>query len=296
MSNKFSTLLLREWMQHKRGWIATILLPPALFLVILPFGQMHFDGGAPTDHPLLAGLAAVMMTSWVLFFISAISVALQLTSLARRDVQDRSIEFWLSLPASHVQSLSATLLAHTLLVPLVALVAGFGLGFVVAPAMALKVAGPSGLTLIPWGQVAALGLPLLLRWVFGVLLAALWVAPLVMIVMATSAWLKRWSIPALVGALIFSIGILPKAYGITALRNWLVVQVHGAVDALTFNPESVKPLLEPLAQGHDVAVGTWVLQDALQEVQHLASPNLLIGLALAAAGFALLVLRRSRAG
>ncbi len=28
-------------MQHKRGWLVTLLLPPLLFLAILPFGTVE---------------------------------------------------------------------------------------------------------------------------------------------------------------------------------------------------------------------------------------------------------------
>ena len=295
-SNKFSTLLLREWMQHKRGWMATIFAPPLIFLAILPFGTMQFDKHSPMDYPLLAGVGGVALTTVNLFAIAMIAITFQLASLARRDVQDRSIEFWLSLPAGHVQSLGATLLAHVLLMPLAALLVGFGMGFIVTAALALKIAGTAGLAAVPWAQVAGIAFPLLLRWIFGVLLAALWVSPLAMIVMANSAWLKRWSIPAMVGALIFSLTILPKVYGIHTVQNWLSALMKGAVDALTFNPEAMEAKVKLLAEGQSVAIGSDLMADAWRAVQNLASPDLALGLVIAAAGFALLILRRQRAG
>lgn len=295
-SNKFSVLLLREWMQHKRGWIATIFAPPLLFLAILPFGTTHFDKHSPVDMPLLAGVGGVALTTVALFAIAMIAVTFQLASLARRDVQDRSIEFWLSLPAGHVQSLGATLLAHVLLMPLAAMVAGFGIGFIVTAAFALKIAGASGLALVPWLQVASVTFPLLLRCMFGMLLAALWVAPLAMIIMANSAWLKRWSIPALAGALIFGLTILPKVYGIHAVEHWLAALMQGALEALTFNPEAMKSQVEMLAAGQSISISGDMAADAWQAVQALASPDLAIGLVVAAAGFALLILRRQRGG
>jgi len=296
-SNKFSTLLLREWMQHKRGWIATIFAPPLLFLAILPFGTTNFGNHGPADAPLLVGVAGVSVTTAMLFGIAMIAITFQLASLARRDVQDRSIEFWLSLPAGHVQSLGATLLAHVLLMPLAAMLAGFGIGFVVTAAMVVKVSGISGLAIIPWGQVAATAFPLLVRWIFGVLLAALWVSPLAMIIMANSAWLKRWSIPALVGALIFGLTILPKVYGIYSVQRWLAALMQGAVEALTFNPQSLEEQVKLLAHGgQDISVSSQMASDAWQAVQNLASPDLAIGLVVAATGFALLILRRQRGG
>ena len=48
MSARFPTLLLREWLQHQRGWLITLLLPPLIFLALLPFGQVSgFDKASP---------------------------------------------------------------------------------------------------------------------------------------------------------------------------------------------------------------------------------------------------------
>ena len=292
MTSRFSTLLLREWIQHKRGWLLTLILPPAIILAILPFG--HADG--LPDHAIAAGLIIVLATPLALLAIAAISVAFQLSGLARRDVQDRSIEFWLSLPSTHSESLAATLCAHVLLVPLAAVVFGFGVGYVMAAAVVMKSAGLAAVAAIPWGQVTALALPAVVRIVAGVVLALVWVAPLVLALMAASAWLKRWSVAAVVGALVITCTILPKVYDIVIVRDWLRHQMQGAWHALLANPQSLMSSPEQMSSVDSAAAWQWAMGDLVSELQALLSWQVASGLAFAAVGFYLLILRRQRAG
>lgn len=297
MSSRFSTLLLREWMQHKRGWLITLLLPPMLFLALLPFGQAN---GMPTDHRMaVVAVIIVMISTLALAGIAWVSAMFQLSGLARRDSQDRSIEFWLSLPASHSESIGATLLSHVLLVPLVALPIGFAFGGLIASGLVIKQAGWAAWTQVPWLLVLVNSLPLLLRAMFGLLLASLWLAPLMMIVMVASAWLKRWGVPAV--ALTLGIGgvVLDKVYQNPIVWQVLGAQFTGANRAFlhdagqdTMQWQQVADLLGTAQGGSNSA--QWALADALGAVQDLASPNLVIGLLVAAAGFALLVFKRSR--
>ena len=113
--SRFSTLLQREWMQHHRGWLVLMLAPPvvALIALLLPFSSVEVGPLQPAE---LMSMASIVVTLIVLG-LAAISVLIQAPGLARRDRQDRSIEFWLSLPPSHAASIGATLLMHLLLVP-----------------------------------------------------------------------------------------------------------------------------------------------------------------------------------
>jgi hypothetical protein len=292
MTSRIPPLLLREWMQHKRGWLLTLALPPALVLALLPFGEAH---GVP-DQPLAAGLITVMATAMALLAISALSATFQLPGLARRDVQDRSIEFWLSLPSSHTESLLATLLAHVLLVPLAAVVFGFGIGYVIAAGVALKVAGFAGLAAVPWGQVTVLALPAMLRIAFGVVLALAWLAPLILMVMAAAAWLKRWSVAAIAAATVVTCVILPKLYGFVLVRDWLQLQMTGAWHALLANPKELASNPAQMAGVDSSEAWQWAVGDAVHELQALLSLQVVGGLAVAALCFYLLVLRRQRAG
>ena len=106
MNNHIPTLLLREWMQHKRGWLIAAFAPPVLFLAMLPFGQVQ---GLPTEQLELVALVALVVSACVVYAICLLVALFQLPGLARRDAQDRSIEFWLSLPGRPSESVAATL-------------------------------------------------------------------------------------------------------------------------------------------------------------------------------------------
>jgi len=291
MNSRFSTLLLREWMQHKRGWLVTLLAPPAIVLAMLPFGEVN---GLPSGAPLAFGMAVVMATALSLLAMSSISTSFQLSGLARRDVQDRSIEFWLSLPASHSESIGATLAAHLLLVPAAILLGGYALGFVMAAGVAVKVGGLAALADMPWMQVLAATLPVMGRLLLGLPLALLWLAPLVMLLMNASVWLKRWGIPALVAVLIVACAIVPKVYGIHVFSDALREQVAGAGLALLGNGDGLEEAFRAIEHGDSSGVGRWVVGDAMNALRATASLQFFGGLVLAAAGFALLIVRRRR--
>lgn len=292
-SSRFSTLILREWLQHKRGWLITLLLPPAIFLALLPFGEVN---GMPTDRPLIAALVIVMVSTAAVFGISWISAMFQLPGLARRDSQDRSIEFWLSLPASHSESIGATLLTHALLVPLAALLFGLLMGGVIALGVVFKVAGLAGWASVPWSSVIAISIPLLLRALLGVVLMSLWLAPLMLILMAASAWLKRWGVPAVVLAVGIGGAVLSKVYGLPIVWDLIAAQQQGAKLALAAAPASLIDQLTRLQfSGEPFSAMGWATQDALIALGNLASPHFIGGLLVAAGCFALLVLKRSRA-
>ena len=293
MNSRFQTLLLREWMQHKRGWLITLFLPIGLFLVLLPFGQVD---GNPDGPPLEVALAMMAFTSLGVFSIAWISAMFQLPGLARRDVQDRSIEFWLSLPASHAESVAAPLLAHGLLVPIAGLLVGACFGPLVAAGLMVKLAGFSAFAAVPWGTALAAVVPVVLRGLLGVVLMSLWLAPLLLITMVASAWLKRWGIPAV--ALVVGVGglVLDKVYGLTIVWDLLNAQTTGASAAFVADPDTLGRQVQTLAHQPklplEVAAMAW--HDGLRALQDLASPHFIGGLIVAAACFALLVYKRSQ--
>jgi len=293
MNSRFSTLLLREWMQHKRGWLITMLLPPILFLAILPFGQVH---GMPLDHPLPIALLIMTISTLAVFGISYVAAMFQLPGLARRDQQDRSIEFWLSLPATHSESIGATVLTHVLLVPLAAVLVGFAFGIVIAPGLIAKQGGMAGLTSVPWLSVPIVALPVLLRALFGVVLMSLWLAPVMLLMMAASAWLKRWGVPAVALAVGVSGAVLAKVYSNTIVFDLLTAQFDGAGKALLVaEPEALVAQMRLLqSTGAPINTVSLALQDGLTATMNLASPHFVGGLIVAAGCFALLVLKRSR--
>ena len=294
--SRFNTLLLREWMQHHRGWLAMVLLPPLIVLAVLPFGSVEIGAGELGRAPELAAmLAAMALVPAVVLGITVFSLLIQAPGLARRDVQDRSIEFWLSLPISHSSSIGATVLMHLVLVPLFAVLVGAVLGVPIGIAVVWKAFGPAAALALPWGPLAAAGAAGLARGVLGVLLACLWLVPLVLSVMAASAWLKRWGVPLL--GLVLGIGhaALRARFDNPVIGETLRGFFVNARFAIVAGPPPGRGGLAALVTSLGDAPG-WFLADGLDALKNLGQPLFAVALVIGAVAFGLLVLRRSRSG
>lgn len=286
MFKHLPTLLLREWMQHKRGWIIAALAPALLFMAMLPIGEVH---GMPEGHPELLTLATLLLAGIATWGICLLVALFQLPGLARRDVQDRSIEFWLSLPGGHGESLLATLLAHGWLAPLAGLVVGSLLGFpIVVLLVGLKVSW-GALGDVAWGQVLAALPPLWLRAALGTLLTFVWLAPMVLVLMAASAWLKRIGVPLVLGGGGVAVLIAHKVYGIDWPVDQLAAWQAQINKAVVSTPNALSEAL-----GAGGSFWAWAGQDALQGVSTLLSVQALGWAVIAAGAFWLLVVKRSR--
>lgn len=288
MNNHIPTLLLREWMQHKRGWLIAAFAPPILFLAMLPFGHVT---GLPTEQVELVSLAMLVISACVGYAICLLVALFQLPGLARRDTQDRSIEFWLSLPGRPSESVASTVLAHAWLAPLGGAVVGTLFGLPIAMSV-LTAKADMGLAMsVHWGEVIAAATPILLRGLAGTVPLMLWLAPVIFTLMAASAWLKRLGVPAVFVGGGVAVTLLHKAYDI----DW-PLEALGGLNArinqsLVHNANGLKDALMS-----DTNLWTWLLQDLGGTLADLASPQFLGWMAVAAAGFALVVAKRSRGG
>jgi hypothetical protein len=299
----FSTLLRREWLQHKTGWMVVVSAPLVIAVLVMLVGQVTLDINDRdvtielSRVPALALATAAIVATGVLTFVLAwLSVLVQTPGLARRDQQDRSIEFWLSLPTGHAPSLTAPLLAHLLLFPLAALGIGMMAGHVVSLLLVARFVGLGDWFALPWGLLSMAWISTLLRAALGLVLATLWLSPLILLVMAASAWLKRWGLPALVLGIAIVANLLEKVFGypqVWALGQAIFTEAGRAFVAghpgggLNFGPGS-----DPLAVLG--AYPGWAAADAGLALQALANPLLLLCLGISAACFGLLVLRRMR--
>lgn len=305
MSPRFAALLQREWLQHHRAWLLLAAVPPLVMLGLLTLGRLEIDidGDNPARelarmHPTAIAMLTITAGALTAFVLAWGSALIQAPGLARRDLSDRSIEFWLALPVGHAAALAAPLLAHLLLFPLAALALGALAGLALTPLSLARFASLGDWVSLPWATVAAAAAALLLRTALGLLLASLWLAPLVLGVMAASAWLRRWGLPAVVAGVVLVGSVLDKAYG-----NPLVWQLGGellarAGQSFVTGRSGGGVRLMP---GQDAAPAMqalpgWALRDAGHALQALADPLLAAALAVAAGAFALMVLRRRRGG
>ena len=296
-AQRFLTLMQREWLQHRLGWMLVMLVPPALILLLMPLQGPIVDGDSTPPPALAVAVVAMLGSVAGVFALSWIVSMFQLPGLSRRDQQDRSIEFWLSLPATHAESIGATVLTHALLVPLAAMAVGLACGPVMAAAALLKIHGFAGFSQVPWSGVLGIAFLAWLRLSLGLVLMTLWLAPLFMALMAAAAWLKRWGVPVLIGATIILANVLKELYANHTIQRLLKAQFEGAGKAL-FNASGV---LEGRGAAHQLEHEsfTGLLQLTLNDLgaafTQLASPHFVGGLVVAALCFQLLVLKRKQA-
>lgn len=303
----FLALMRREWLQHRIGWLVLMAVPTLLLLAAGLFDgalQIQINGDSDRMPPLsevpapvqtallsLAGLTLTLM-------LALLSVLFQLPGLARRDHQDRSIEFWLSLPHGHAQSVAATLLMHLLVLPWGAMLAGLLGAQLVALASILLNLGVMAWLQQPWAALLPAGGALLLRVALGLVLALAWLSPLLLLTMAASAWLKRWALPAVAALLLLAVkGLDPRLptplvgpaldqMASQALAALVPLRAFGAVHA-----RSADALVDVIS-----GLPALLLRDGGQALASAVSPGFVLALLLGAAGFGLLVLRRQRAG
>lgn len=292
--DRFTWLLRREWMQHHRGWVWLALVPLALALVLVPFSNIDFEGAPVPEPQMLAYLVITIATYGVMALVAA-TVLFQAAGMARRDQQDRSIEFWLSLPTSHVQNVLATLLMHLLLMPLMALLLAFAGAQLLALALVAKLAGVGALAQLAdpswFGYTGAA----LLRQVIGVGVAALWMAPVVLAAMAAASWLKGWGVPVLVAATV-ALAVLEEHYtGGSWVRDTLARWFNETLAALMPLARGEADVKAALSTGSGLdGFATWMWTDTAVMLRDLATPAFVVALVVAGVGFGLVVLRRGQ--
>lgn len=298
---RFKTLLLREWMQHHRGWLAVMLVPPVLILLALVFtGSGHVVIGGQNVNMRDADkvwLATTFAVTAIVFAVTCLVVAMQAPGIARRDQQDRSIEFWVSLPTPHAESIGAPVLMHALFVPLLGLTLGYVSSQIVAVLAVVLVSGASSLMDVPWSVFLTGGITTFIRLAFGVVLASLWMLPILLLAMAASAWLKRWGVPVLIASLAAGHVVLAKVYDITIIGDTLYSLWANAMTSLIHGvPEGWKQTSGEIVIEKGWPLTTqWLVRDAWGSIADLVQPLFIFALLTSAGCFALLVMRRRRA-
>ncbi len=297
--NSFLPLVQREWLQHRFGWALLALVPLALALVLVSFGQVEFDDDTRANMgdalPAIIALGSVGGSVALVFLIMWVTSVFITTGLARRDHGDRSVEFWLSLPVGHVPSLAVPMLVHLILVPAAALATGLLGGYAISLVLVSRAAGLSAWFALPWGDVVPASLALTLRLLAGLPLATLWLAPIILLAVLAKAWVGRWGLPVLGLALGLGSLLLDRALGQAVFLPWLGDVFGHAAQAMAgasgggFAAHNAGEAFDALR-----AVPAWALSDLGAALRALLSPTFAIGLALAAACFALLVDWRRR--
>lgn len=292
--SRFATLMQREWLQHRRGYQWLAAAPPAVLLVLLLFGWNHVQ--VMPGIPVMSLAIAALGITGLVAAIVCIAVLFQLPGLARRDQQDRSIEFWSSLPITHTASVAAPLVVHGLLVPLGALAFGFLCSQVLGIVTTVAGLGLASLAQVPWGMLILSELAGLLRMALGLVLATLWIAPLPLVLMVASAGLKRWGVPAVMAIVTVAGIVLENAYGNPIIRQTLAMLFEHAGHAFIANPISNGNHTSAEQLPHLLSLlPAWAAEDAVGSLRDLLTPAFAGSLAVSAACFAALVALRKRA-
>jgi len=296
--NRLLPLAQREWLQHRFGWTLMVLVPLALALLLLGFGELAI--GEQTLEkvgpalPVMLAMASMAGGTAIIFVIAWVSSLIIVSGLARRDHGDRSIEFWLSLPTTHSASLAVPLVVHLLLVPAAALLAGLACGWLVSLVLVGRVAGLAAWFGLPWLDILAASGSVALRFVAGLPLATLWLLPLILLIVLMTAWFKRWGWVILAVGMGLGSQLLEKVFGQESLSRLFGELLRHAAQAMFATPGGfqVGSNANPLSALRDLP--GWLVRDFGLAVQDLASPLLLGGLLFAAGCFALLVMWRQR--
>lgn len=292
--NPMPTLLRREWMQHHKGYLAMTIVPPVVVLVALALAR-RIEAAVP--FPELVMALSIWAVSSVAVSLAWLAMAAQMAGLARRDQQDRSIEFWLSLPVGHAQSIGATLVFHALLMPWLALVIGWLFSFAIGLVLVAMLYGAAAWGQLPWSLLLTDATVLLGRLFVGIALGTLWLSPLLLLAMLAGSALKRWGLPALGVALGLSALVLKNVYGITVVGDSLNHLTRQAMTAVS--PIAEKPQMVGLHGEGFVALlqefPSLAAHSAAQALQNLATPQFAATMAFSALCFAALVALRRRA-
>jgi hypothetical protein len=296
--NRFVPLMQREWIQHRVGWALLATIPLLLALLLVGVGQIQLDedtaSQAGTALPAMLAMAAIAGTTAVMFLIAWVSSLVIVSGLARRDHADRSIEFWLSLPAGHAESLAVPMFVHLILVPAAALGVGLLGGYTISMMLVTRLVGAGAWSGLPWMQIAPATLALALRLLAGLPLATLWLAPLILLVVLTTAWFRRWGWVVLTVGLGVGGWLLKTVFGQPLLSQVTKALLNNAATSLiSVDPETK---INGLLGGPDGLgrIPAWAVHNFGIALRDLASPLMLGGLIFAAACFALLVQWRQK--
>jgi hypothetical protein len=302
---QFITLVRREWMQHRIGWLIVMLAPTVLLLLLsLVDGGLRIDINADAVQlPPMRQAPALVQTGLLVLAVTGstltlalLSLGFQLPGLARRDQQDRSAEFWCALPVGHAKSVAAMLTTQILLLPWLAIAVGMLGGLLAAGVVVVASLGPVAWLTQPWGQLLASAAALLVRLTVGLLLAAAWLSPVLLLTMAAAAWLRRWGVPVVVALSLAGPLVLDKRLAEPVVGPALNRLSSEALQALL--RIDAMPSLQ-LHSADDLAVllprlPGLLLHDLAPLLARAATPAFAGALVGGALGFGLLVLRRRR--
>jgi hypothetical protein len=298
--NNLLSLMQREWLQHRFAWALLVLVPLALSLTVFGVATIELDDDmnamAPQDLALMLAAMTVVISVGVMFLLFGVTSLFNAIGSPRRDHGDRSIEFWLSLPSGHAESLIAPMLVHLLFVPLAAVAAGLLVSVPMSMVVVGRVVGLDAWFTLPWGTIVTAAGSMGLRLAAGLPLALAWLLPLLLAAMLANAFFRRWGLPLLVVAVaLVSIG-MDRLFGQPLLVQAIGWLASHAATSLAGASGGAGITVEGPAQAHDAMslLPGWAAQDFAAAAGDLVQPAFAGACAASALLFAALLWWRRR--
>jgi ABC-2 type transport system permease protein len=290
-------LFQREWLQHRKGWALLAGVPFLLGLLLVSIGTVQVGADEATPMlPLAATVVAMSATMAIYVTLSVLTGIILLAGLARRDHGDRSVEFWLSLPTQHSAAWAVPLLTHAVLVPMAAAPLGALAGAALAPVLVSRIDTWQAWQQLPWAQLLPAAVAVVLRVMAGIPLALLWLSPVVMLMVALTAWMGRWGLLVLLGGFGIATAVLDKLWGTPWPAEALATLFENA--GLSIMYAAKQPSDPPFSASNPIeAIGQvpgLLLKDFGQSLALLTEPALVPALLTAAACFGVVVFWRRR--
>jgi hypothetical protein len=298
--NNLLPLMQREWLQHRFAWAGLVLLPLALAMMVFGIATIELDDDmtamAPPDLALMLASLTVAISIGVMLLLFGVTSLFNAIGAPRRDDGDRSIEFWLSLPSGHAESLIAPMLVHLLLVPVMAVAAGLLVSVPVSMVVVGRVVGLEAWFALPWGTIVPAAAAMAFRLAAGLPLALAWLLPMLMAAMLANAFFRRWGLPLLVVAVALTSVGMDRLFGQPLLAQAIGLLSSHAATSMAGASHGAGIPVEGAGQvqaGLSLLPG-WAVRDFTAAVRDLVQPAFVGACAASALFFAALLWWRRR--
>lgn len=293
-SKTLTTLIRREFWEHRSLWITPLIVAGLLVLTAIPLHIGDVSFGAPDNifgdaHNRLSLFTLILWGQTVpQYLVMTIVVSFYLMDCLYLERKDRSILFWKSLPVSDATTVISKLLVGLVVVPLGVYLTAMVAGVLFQIIWALRAAyGSLPNISVAWNTIAWLKVQGLM--LYGLVISMLWFAPLAASLLLVSAWARKnvflWTtLPPVIAIIMERI-----AFGTRYTLHLIQYRTWGIWDALGVNPTP------PESVGHGRLVSLADLFDDIPMGKAFLNIDLWLGLAVAAVFlFAAIRIRRYR--
>jgi ABC-2 type transport system permease protein len=189
-------LIRRELWEHRTLWITPLIVGGLLVLTAFPihFGNVSFGEHAEEFANPQGRLGIFTLMLWgqtvPQYLVMVIVLSFYLMDCLYQERKDRSILFWKSLPVSDANTVISKFLVAMVVVPLGVYLTAMVCGVLFQAIWAARTAaGSLPYIAVSWDTVAWLKVQGLM--LYGLLVSALWYAPMAAFLLLVSAWARR---------------------------------------------------------------------------------------------------------